>query len=440
MKRQEVPSLDSMRGWIVTCAALVGLAVGLSPLPFYTIGMFAPEMAREFGWSFAGLMAAIAVQSVATIIASPIAGAAIDRFGARPVALISLGLFGLGYMSLGLNNGSIILFYVQWAIMTVVGSGTLLMPWARGVNSWFVRRRSLALAIASSGSGLTGILIKPFAAWLILTHGWRMAFFVIGLLPILLGLPIAAWLFRERVAPAHQSAGAPAGQSADQAEAGEHPAVQPEWGLTLRQAIRMRSFWVLMISSLLIAFATTAPTPNMENILRSVGYDLTTIGRITGVFGLAVILGRIVAGWLFDRIWAPGCAFFLLILPALGCWLLSGTHVTELRAIAAVAALGAAAGFKLNLLAYLVSRYFGQRHYGKLLGWFYAVVSAGGGVGPVLFGYSFDQTGSYSLVLSIAALCIVAGALLTLLMGPYPDSTHRADAPDPSAPKRRNDQ
>src|SRR5690349_15439754 len=98
----DVAQRESTRSWLVVVSAMLGVAVGLSPVPFYTIGMFAPALNEAFQWTFASMMATLTIQSAVTIVTSPIAGMLIDRFGARPVAMISLVLFGLCYMSLGL--------------------------------------------------------------------------------------------------------------------------------------------------------------------------------------------------------------------------------------------------------------------------------------------------------------------------------------------------
>lgn len=407
-------SSESRRGWLVVIAAMVGAAVGLSPIPFYTIGMFAPELSRAFDWSFASMMGSIGVQSVVVMISSPLAGFAVDRYGARPVAVISLLLFGLCFMSLALSNGSLILFYAQWAIMSLLGAGTLSATWTRVVNGWFDKNRGLALGVASTGTGITGFLIKPFTAWIIEDFGWRSAFVAIGILPIVIGIPVILWLFREnRAIPATR----PAAEEADVSNAGQDGDGD---GLTLSQALRGVRFWVLAGAFFLIAFALTAPTPNLENILKTFGFELAEIGRIAATFGLAVIAGRIVGGWLLDRIWAPLCALCVLTIPAIGCWLLTGDSLNSHSAYLAVLFLGFGAGFEFDLLAYLIARYFGQRHYGVIYGCFYTVIALGGGLGPVVFGYMFDNTGTYHHALMIGTASVLLGGALLLLLGPYP--------------------
>ncbi len=400
-------SRETPRGWLVVLAAMVGVAVGLSPLPFYTVGMFAPELSKAFGWSFASMMGSIGVQSAAVMFSSPLAGFAVDRWGARPVAMLSLLFFGLCFMSLSLSNGSLTLYYGQWAVMSVLGAGTLSATWTRVVNGWFDRNRGLALGIASTGTGLTGFLIKPFTAWLIADFGWRTAFAVIGLLPIVLGIPMIAWLFRENRYTGPQT-------TADTA------APLEEYGLSLGEALRGARFWILAIAFFLIAFALTAPTPNLENILKLFDFQLAEIGRITASFGLAVIAGRIVGGFMLDRFWAPACAFVTLLVPAFGSWLLSGSSLSSEGALVAVLCIGFGAGFEFDLLAYLISRYFGQRSYGAIYGCFYTVIAFGGGLGPVVYGYAFDVTGSYGAALMLGVGCVLVGGASLLLLGAYP--------------------
>lgn len=405
MDARALPARDSRAGWVVVFAAMIGLAMGLAPLPFYTAGMFAPELQGAFGWSFASLMGAITVQSFVVMATGPMAGFAVDRFGARRVAQVSLVLFGLTFMSLSLSNGALWLYYGQWVLMSVLGAGTLTATWMHTVNGWFDRYRGLAIGIASTGTGITGFLVKPLAAWLIGDFGWRVAFVVIGALPIVIGFPVVTAFFRER-------------GEGRAAKAGSAEAV--ETGATLREALRDRRFWIMTFAFLLIAFALTAPTPNLENILKTRGFTLAEIGAITAGFGLSVIAGRVIGGWLLDRFWAPGCALAILAMPALGSFLLSRAEVDTGHAVISVIALGLGAGFEFDLLAYLIARYFGRRNYGTIYGCFYTVIALGGGLGPVVYGWAFDRTGHYDAALSAGVACLVVGGLSLLLMGRYP--------------------
>lgn len=400
---------DSPKGWPVVLAAMIGVAVGMSPIPFYTIGMLAPQLSEEFGWSFTELMASISVQSIVVMLASPLAGMAIDRFGARIVGLASLPSFGLCYISLAFNNGSIVLYYGQWVAMSLFGLGTLSATWTRVVTQWFDKWRGIALGVASCGTGITGFLVKPFMAQMIEAYGWRAAVIAVGLLPIVVGWPIVALMFRE-----------PPKQEIQEGATEKAVANADEPGLTMKEALRTRHLLVMSAAFLLIAIALTAPTPNLENILGTRGFTLMQIGEITAAFGLAVIAGRLVGGWLLDRFWAPACAVIILALPAAGCWILTLDSLSHLGATVAVASLGFGAGFEFDLLAYLVSRYFGSKSYGTIYASLFSIIALAGAIGPVAFGSAFDVTGTYTVALRIASVSLMAGALVTLLLGRYP--------------------
>ena len=104
-------------GWRLIVAALLGTAFGLPTLPFYTVGIFAPIFASQFGWSFAAIFGGLIVTTLVLLLGGAWIGSVIDRRGARTVAAASLAGLGLGYMTLALLDGSIAQYYVSWLIL-----------------------------------------------------------------------------------------------------------------------------------------------------------------------------------------------------------------------------------------------------------------------------------------------------------------------------------
>jgi hypothetical protein len=80
---------EFQRGWPVLSACLIGAGLGLSPLPFYTKGVFAPHLAHEFGWTTGQIMGGLSITTLAVIVSGPAAGLLSQRYGTRQVALIS---------------------------------------------------------------------------------------------------------------------------------------------------------------------------------------------------------------------------------------------------------------------------------------------------------------------------------------------------------------
>jgi predicted MFS family arabinose efflux permease len=401
------------QGWRVVLASLVGIGLGLSPVPFYTIGMLAPELARTFHWPFGKIMGGLTITSLTVLIASPLVGLLADRFGVRKVALTSIVLFGFSFAAFSLTQGSLPLFYLTWGAVALGGAGTLPITWTRAVNNWFDVRKGLALGLSLLGTGLFGFFIKPICAWLIANEGWRVAYLVIGAMPLTISLPIAWLLFHD------------VDEAAKRTDATRiDPVIVP--GMHFAAALRDWRFWVLAVAFVPISFAVGGPIPNMENILATEGFDKPRIATLVPFIGLSVIAGRIIGGWLIDRLWAPGVAFVLLSLPAIGCWLLAHGPVDYRTALLCIGLIGFAAGVEYDLMAFLVARYFGMRSYATIYGSLYGCFALGAGVGPLLFGNAFDKTHSYSHMLVVSCVILVAAALMLLTLGRY-----RRFGPDP---------
>jgi MFS family permease len=99
---------------------------------------------------------------------------------------------------------------------------------------------------------------------------------------------------------------------------------------------------------------------------------------------------------------------------------------------------GLGLGTEIDLIAFLVSRYFGQRAFGELYGYFYMVFGFGSSIGRFLGGYVFDLTGSYNAAFIGAGVALVAAVILVNRLGAYAYPVDRpiepGFAPEPAAP------
>ena len=131
------PTGEFKQGWKVVLAASLGVGTGLSPLPFYTIGVFVRPLSAEFGWTVDQILVALIVTTLSVLVASPIVGLLTDKYGVRRIALASTVGFGLSFFLFALNPGSLPLFYANYALLSVAGTGTLPITWTRAVNNRF---------------------------------------------------------------------------------------------------------------------------------------------------------------------------------------------------------------------------------------------------------------------------------------------------------------
>ena len=400
-------------GWPVILSSTFGIGLGMSPLPFYTIGVFAIPLSKNFGWGMDTIMGGLTIFTLVAVIASPLIGYVADKIGSRKTALWSLLLFGLTFIAFNFNTGSKVFYYALWGVMAITGAGTLPMTWTRAINNWFNQNRGLALGFSLLGTGLFGAFAKLYAFSLIENFNWQTAYIGVGLLPILIALPIAYFFFRDVDDPkvAHKVAQL-------RAEVPSHKEVSKS-GMTVAEALKDWRFWLLSCCFILISFAVGGPIPNLENLLSNKGFDTADAVILASIIGYAVLFGRLIGGFLLDRFWAPAVAFLLLSVPAISCYLLQGADLTYTNALIAVIILGFGAGVEYDLLAYLVSRYFGMKNYAAIYGFLYGFFALGAGFGPVVFGKFFAETGNYDVILNYAMFAFLAGSFPLLFLGKY---------------------
>ncbi len=401
-------------GWPVVVASAIGIGLGMSPLPFYTIGVFAGPLAQEFGWGIDQVMLALAFFTVAAVISSPVVGQLTDRYGPRRVALTSIVLFSITMMSFALQNGSMMMWLGTWSVLAFTGAGTLPITWTRAVNSWFFRKRGLALGFSLIGTGLFGLLAKQYAFFLIQLVGWRWAYVGVGALPLLIAWPVAFWLFRDTTDPKVASKVAQMEQHTEKRKV-------RHGGLTLLQATKDWRFWLLAYSFVPISFAVGGPIPNLETMLGNKGFSPDDAVTLASLIGVAVIIGRVAGGFLLDHFPAPAVAAIILSLPALATFMLAQSDLSFAYAAMAIMILGAAAGVEYDLMAYLVSRYFGLLHYAAIYGALYGFFALGAGFGPAVFGAFYESDGNYDAILLISSVLFVVGAVPLLLLDKYRD-------------------
>ena len=110
-----------------------------------------------------------------------------------------------------------------------------------------------------------------------------------------------------------------------------------------------------------------------------------------------------------------------LALPALGCMLLATTGAEQTGILLlATALVGLGAGAEFDIAAYLMSRYFGLRDYGRLFGVHLGLITAAGALAPWLSGVVYKSTGNYMMVLTLCGSAFLVGAASLLPLGRYP--------------------
>lgn len=401
-------NLEFKRGWHVLILAIVGVATSSSSLLLYSFSSMVIPLEQAMGWARSDLQAAITALSLGTIVAAQLAGWLNLRYGLRAVTLVSLVALSLSVLMLSQISGSIWMLYLGFFLVPLAGLGTLQITWSHLINLWFEENRGFALAIILSGSGLAAIMLPLITTWAISRWNWQAGFIALALLPVLLALPLALrWLIPEIRSTSKNT---PPSSEEDR----ERP------GLLFKDALCAWRFWVCNLSMTLVVSCVVGMVTNIVPMLQDRGLTALQAGQVFSSFGISLILGRLLVGYLIDRLWAPGVAALALLMPAVACLVFIYAESSLLSFTIATLLVGIGAGAEFDIAAFLIARYFGMRDYGRLFGVHLGLVTAGAATAPLLFGALLSTTGSYTAMLGLCFACFVVGPLLLLGLGGYP--------------------
>jgi MFS family permease len=399
--------------WWVVFGALLGLMVGNGPIMQFSFGVFVKPLTEAFATDRGAVSGALLMGLVATGIATPIVGRLVDRHGTRRVALPAIGLFAVCMMAIGLLADSPWTLSLLYAVCGIVAAGQTPLPYSKAIALVFDRQRGLALGIATAGVGLGTMLMPMLAQKLMAVWGWRGAYVGLGLVTLLVALPSMAWLVTQ---PQSQAGNARLAQAAQQP------------GLTRREAMRGLRFWALALSFFGVALAASGVVAHIVPMLTDRGVPPAQATAAISAAGLALIVGRLVAGWLLDRLHGPIVAvcFFSLPLAGIAMLLLSSGPQWGIPAAVLV---GLGLGAEVDLIAFMQSRYLGLKAFGELYGYLFAIFMLGSGLGPFLMGQSFRLHHSYEPALWLLGASLMVACTLMARMGAYAYGPGSAQAP-----------
>lgn len=397
-RQMDTTRAELAHGWRPLLAATIGCGTGASSLMFYSLGVFVAPLEAAFGWSRGQITAAMLYSSLGLILAAPVLGWLLDRYGERRVALLSIPGFIAVLYGLSQMQGALAVFYGYFFLAAVLGCGTTPIVYSRAVASRFDSARGLALGITLAGPGTAALLLPTFLSGQIASHDWRYGFLLLAAMA-LVAVPLVAL----GLGPIQHNA---------------YSAAAANRGTARLSALKSRVYWTLAAAFIVVAAACSAMVVHLVPMLRDAGLDLPAAARVASVTGVGIILGRLLVGWLIDRMFAPRVAAIVFAVAAGGCLLLiyGGTS----RAAIAALLMGFALGAEADLMAYLVSRYFGLRHFGFLYGVIYAGFWVGIAGGPAIAGYLFDAYGNYALALWAIVGLLATGCLLALSLPRFP--------------------
>ncbi len=333
-------------------------------------------------------------------IGSAVWGGLSDRYGPRLILLASVLLLGAG-LALASRATSLLEFQAVYGLLIGIAAGGLMVPLMSTVTLWFDKHRALAVSLVSSGIGVAPMTVSPFAASLVVAHGWRTTELILAVAVVVLLVPAALCVRRPSHMPAATFAGGLGG---------------PELKAATRRALRSRPFIVLSLT--FFACCATHAGPIFHTISYAIGCGLAPMTAVTiySVEGFAGLVGRLVFGVLGDRVGVKRMIVAGLLTQALaaGSYVLA-TGLGDFYTVAFI--FGMAYGGVMPLYSALARDYFAPQIMGSVLGAMTLLSGIGMALGPALGGWIYDHFHAYTWMY-LGSLAVGLGAAAIALALP----------------------
>jgi MFS family permease len=389
-----LPGAMAARGWTAAAAATTGLVFGPSTILVFLFGSFIGPLEQAFGWSRLSILFAATIVSLMIMVVSPLQGILVDRFGARPVVLLSNIAFAAGLALLAWMPSDIRFYYLMYGLLPILAIGLWPASYLRVVSTWFDRRLGLAIGIANGGIGLGAALLPLLISYLVDHADVRSAYLGLAAIVLLVTLPVNVLLLHEAT---------PTGRQEESTFAAGFS--------VLRSVVKNGNFILLAVAFFLLGIVNAGLLFNQISILVDGGMTAAQAAVVQSVFGLSVLFGRFLIGALLDYVAANKLMSVACLGGALACALYA-IGATGAMAFVCAVLIGAIYGAEFDVLSYIIKRLLGVAVFGRVYGIIFAVFQLGSAFGTTVLPFSKAQLGGYGPGLAAYAVILILVALL----------------------------
>ncbi len=393
-------------GYIVAAAGFVIWALGWGTYtPCFSV--FLKPLSAEFGWSRAEMSLAYSLSYMVYAFLTIIMGWLTDKFGPRIVMMVLGSFLGLCYLLMS-QVTALWQFQINYVLVGGIGISTLTVPVMVTMSRWFIKKRGLMIGIVQAGNGIGGFIFPPLAGWLILTYGWRSGYFVMGIITFI-GI-LAAGFFLRR--DPRDSGELPDGESVETAP--EVKQLNPSLhsvGISLREALHMKQFWMIAGLFCCFGFCRQAFTAHLAAHVQDLGFSLTDGANVLAVAIGSSMFSRVGMGRVADII--GNRPAFMISFAATAVSLIWGLVTKDLWGLYLFAfVFGFGWGNQAVLRFALTSEVFGLASLGLVMGAMGMAEQVTAAFGSYIAGYIFDVVGNYQPVFWIGIGISIMGILL----------------------------
>lgn len=407
-------------GWVIV-GICCGIALCSRPLMSVAVlSIFMVPMTEHFGWSRGFFSAAVSLGGIAAVVISPFVGRIIDKYGARFIlsagsCIVAMCAMGIPFISAPWA------FYSLYVPGRAVFASPLELGTSTSVSNWFIQKRAKAMSILSVCQGI-GLGTMPFVAYiLIITWNWQTSWLTLGMYTLAVGVIPSILLMVRRP------------EDVGLAVDGRKPIISnyigattqeatplTEINLNLKQALRTRSFYLLSLFAAVGFMAQAGISLHLVAHFSARDFPLILIAFPASVFALSQVCGTIIWSNLVRKVPVRlllGICGLLISIASVGIIFSN----EPLGGLTNSFLLGVSVGGLHYLLRLAWANYYGRIHLGSIRGTTLPIQITGQAMGPLLSGFTYDFTGSYTIPFALFGVFALIGGLLVCLATPPKD-------------------
>jgi MFS family permease len=393
-------------GWVIVGVASFGI-FSSGPGQSHTFSAFIGPISEDLGISSATIATAYGLATLAAAFALPYMGRLVDRHGPRTMLFAVVAALGAACLFFGAAPGFLWLA-IGFGLLRFFGQGSLMLTCANLVSQWFEKSRGLAMSLMALGFGVSMAVHPPLSQFLIESFGWRTAWVILGVITWATMLPAVFFLVRNTP----ESLGVRPDGAEAPPETDEPVKIEIK-GLTLQEALKTATFYILAAGWCLVAMLVTTLHFYQVTILTDQGLSRETAAFTFTISAVVMVIAMPFVGRIFDTVKTRFVIATALCITAAS--LVSITFATSAGMAALYGVIfGLNNALSMTMFGYVWPRYFGRKHLGSIQGTGQLVGVVGASLGPLPVGLAYDLVGNATVTLIALAAAPALIAVLTL--------------------------
>lgn len=391
--------------WVVLVAScLINLCIG----SLYAWSVFAGPLAEHLSEITGVKVASLAVIFTIANSVGPITmisgGTINDRLGPKWVVFAGGLLFGTGMIVSGLAS-SVGMVIVGYGLCVGLGVGLVYGCTVSNSVKFFPDKRGLAGGLTTASYGISSVLVPPIANMLINHFDVTTAFKGLGVV-MMITICVAAFFIR----PCPKDF-VPAGWN-PLATGQKKSIADKNW----QGMVKDPTFYLLIFMLSCGAFSGLMVISQASLVAqRMIGLSVAAATTCVSVLALNNTIGRVLAGYISDKIGAPRTILAVFILSACGLMVLfiAGAGQVGLFYVG-ISIVGLCFGSIMGIFPGVTAYQFGAKNNSVNYGIMFIGFAAAGFFGPMIMSNIYESTGNYHNAFIVAAGLAVVGIILTM--------------------------